>query len=156
MSMFGPNLRASVTPAVTAAAYSSGNVVGGLLVFSGMANKPGYGGIVQTVIVRDKAGQNVNYDLLLFDSALTATTVTNKSAVAVGGDDLAKCIGVVQLSGIVLGASSTMGVLTASGLGLAYRLNGTDALYGILVTRGAPTYTTGSDVSVDVIAMPDA
>ena len=158
MSMFGPNLRASVAQTVTAAAYSSGNAVGGKITFPTMTNRPGYGGIIQTVIVRDKAGQNVNYDLILFDADPSNTTVTDKAAVAVNTADLSKIIGVVQLSGIVLGAASTMGVLTASGVGLAYRINSTTGqdLYGILVTRGAPTYASASDVSVDVIAMPDA
>lgn len=158
MSMFGPNLRASVAQTVTAAAYSSGNAVGGLMTFANMANRDGYGGIVQTVIVRDKAGQNVNYDLILFDANPTNTTVTDKAAVAVNTADLSKIIGVVQLSGIVLGAASTMGVLTAAGVGLAYRIssNSNSNLYGILVTRGAPTYASTSDVTVDVVAMPDA
>jgi hypothetical protein len=150
----GSVLRAADTAAVTAAAYSAGNAVGALRTFSGMALASGLGGILQTVIVRDKAGQNVNYDLFLFDASPSSTTVTDKSAVAVNTADLAKIIGVVSLTGIVLGASSTTGVLTAAGLGLAYKLTSGTTIYGILVTRGAPTYTSTSDVSVELIALP--
>ena len=147
-------LRAADTAVVTAAAYSTGNAVGAKRTFTSMAASAGRGGVLQTVIVRDKAGQNVNYDLILFDADPSSTTVTDKAAVAVNTADLAKIIGVVQLSGIVLGASSTMGVLTASGLGLAYKITSGTTIYGILVTRGAPTYASTSDVSVELIALP--
>ena len=150
----GSVLRAADTAAVTAAAYSTGNAVGAKRTFSSMALASGLGGILQTVIVRDKAGQNVNYDLILFDADPTSTTITDKAAVAVNTADLAKIIGVVSLTGIVLGAAATMGVLTASGLGLAYKLTSGTTIYGILVTRGAPTYASTSDVSVELIALP--
>jgi hypothetical protein len=146
------------TPTVTVGTYASGNVVGGLLTFPNMVRSPGVGGLVQTVIVRDKAGQNVSYDLFLFDAA--PTTQTDKTAVALTAADLAKCIGVVSLSGAVLGAAATMGVLTATGLALAFKLPGgttppSPALYGILVTRGAPVYASTSDVSVELVVLPD-
>jgi hypothetical protein len=149
-------LRAADTAVVTASsAYASGNAVGAKRTFSSMARATGQGGLLQSVIVRDKAGQNVNYDLILFDADPTNTTVTDKSAVAVNTADLAKIIGVVQLSGIVLGASSTMGVLTAAGVGLAYKLTSGTTIYGILVTRGAPTYASTTDVSVELVSLPD-
>jgi hypothetical protein len=70
----GPgNLRAAQTPVVTSgAAYASGNAVGGLLTFAGMARIAGQGGVLQTALLRDKAGNNVPYDLFLFDAAPTA------------------------------------------------------------------------------------
>ena len=69
--------------------------------------------------------------------------------------DLAKCVGVVSFSGAALGAASTMGVITASGVGLAFRLTSGTSLSGILVTRGTPTYASTSDVSVDLLVLPD-
>src|SRR5262245_26643536 len=112
--------RAAATPTVTASsAYASGNADGGLLTFAGL---PG-AGVLQTVLLRDKAGQGVSYDLFLFDSAPAAPT--DKAALALSAADLAKCIGVVPRSGAALAAASTMAVLAAAGLGLAYRLNGT-------------------------------
>ncbi len=148
------NLRASQTPTVTAsAAYAAGNAVGGLLTFANVARAPGLGGIVQSVILKDKAAQNVPYDLFLFDAPPTAPT--DKTAVALSAADLARCIGVVPLSGAAFGAASTMGVLMAAGLGLACKLTSGTTIYGILVTRGTPTYASTSDVSVDLVALPD-
>ena len=151
----GPaTLRATQAPTITSgSAYAAGNAVGGLLTFSGMARVSGQGGVLQAAVLRDKAGQNVGYDLFLFDSAPTAPT--DKSAVALAAADLAKCVGVVSFSGAALGAASTMGVITASGVGLAFRLTSGTSLSGILVTRGTPTYASTSDVSVDLLVLPD-
>ena len=150
------NARATQTPAVTASsAYVAGNAVGGLLTFGNLVRANGLGGIVQSVVLKDKAAQNVSYDLFLFDAAPTAPT--DKTAVALAAADLAKCIGVVPLAGAAFGAASTMGVITAAGIGLAYKITTVYAasLYGILVTRGTPTYASTSDVSVDLVALPD-
>lgn len=150
------NLRCDATQTVTASsAYSSGNAVGGKITCTDMALAAGRGGIIQSVIVRDKAGQNVPYDLFVLDADPSATTVTDKSAVAINTADLAKVIGVVQTSGTILGAASTMGVSPAAGLGLAYKLSSGTSLYFILVTRGAPTYASTSDVTLSIVALPD-
>lgn len=148
-------LRATQAQTVTAALYAAGNQVGTKLTFASMARATGQGGVLQTAILRDKAGQNVAYDLFLFDADPTNTTFTDKTAAALNTADVAKLIGVVQFGGIALGAASTMGVLTAAGLGLAYKLTSGTSIFGMLVTRGAPTYASTSDVSVDLIALPD-
>lgn len=158
-------LRQSQTPTITSgSAYASGNIVGGLLTFSGLTNA-GQGGVLETVILRDKAGNSVNYDFFLFDAA--PTTQTDKTAAAFTSADLLKCIGTVPLAGIVLGASATQGIITVSGLGLGFALQPgltsggftsgslTPALYAYLVTRGTPIFSTTSDVSVDIITLPD-
>jgi hypothetical protein len=151
----GPlTLRATQAPTVTSgAAYAAGNVVGGLLAFAGMARAAAQGGVLQSALLRDKSGQNASYDLFLFDSA--PTVPTDKSALALAAADLARCVGVISFSGQALGAASTMGVQTVGGLGLAFKLASGTTLYGILVTRGTPTYAGTADVSVDLLTMPD-
>ena len=151
----GPiSIRVTSTQTVTAAAYSSGNCVGGKITFSNAVRVAGQGGVIAGVTIRDKAGQNVPYDLFLFDADPTNTTITDKIAVAINTADLAKVIGVVSLTGIVLGAASTMGVLT-NAPSLGFKLGSGTTMYGILVTRGAPTYASTSDVSIDLTILPD-
>lgn len=148
----------SVTSAqtVTAALYTAGNAVGGKITFSNAIRVAGSGGVIQTCVLLDKAGQNVPYDLLLLNADPSATTVTDKSAVALNTADLGKAIGTVPLYGVVLGASATMGIATSGGLGLAFKLPASSTtLYGILVTRGAPTYASTSDVSIGCVIQPD-
>lgn len=149
-------IRVTAAQTITASsAYSPGNAVGGLITFTNASRASGSGGIIQTVVIRDKAGQAGTYNLFLFDANPTATTVTDKSAVTINTADLAKVIAVIAPSGILLGAASTMGVITAGGLGTAFKLTSGTTMWGILVTRGTPTYASTSDVSVDVVILPD-
>jgi hypothetical protein len=151
----GPlTLRVSQAPTVSSGvAYAAGNVVGALLAFAGMARVAGQGGVLQSALLRDKSGQNASYDLFLFDAA--PATPSDRTAIALSAADLAKCVGVISFTGQALGAASIMGIQTVAGLGLAFKLTSGTTLYGILVTRGTPTYAGTADVSVDLVALPD-
>ena len=147
-------LRATASPVVTTgSAYAAGNAVGGLLVFAGLARVAGQGLVLQTALLRDRSGNAAAYDLFLFDGAPAAPA--DKAAVALSAADLAKCIAVVPLAGAALGAAAGMGVIAAGGLGLACRLASGTTLWGILVTRGTPTFAGAADLALDLVALPD-
>jgi hypothetical protein len=153
-------VRTSVTPVVTVGAYVAGNCVGGTLTFPAIRGALGaynpssvmaLGGMIQTAVLRDKSGNPGTYDLFLFDALPTAQT--DHAAVALVAADLAKCIGVVSFPATMkLGAAATIGVSMLSALEVEFVLQSGGNIYGVLVTRGTPTYASTSDVSVDVIA----
>lgn len=148
--------RQSQTPTVTTgSAYASGNVVGGLLTFGPLVRRESGGGILNTVILRDKSGQAGTYDLFLFDQNPTNSTFTDKSAVAINTADLSKVIGVLTIAAVKLGAASTMGVSTLNSANLSFKLTSGSTIWGVLVVRGTPTYAGASDVSVDLVVVPD-
>lgn len=142
---------------VTAALYATGNAVGGKISCANAVRGAGMGGIIQTVWVSDKAGQLVSYEFWPFSADPSATTVTDKTAIAINTADLAKVAGPpIAMSGTALGAVATMGITGFGGLGQAFKLSGTGTtLYGILVTRGAPTFASASDITVNVVILPD-
>ncbi len=141
-----PVLRSSAAAAVTAGAYASGDAVGALWTFSNIARVAGAGGRIDSAVLRDKSGNSVPYDLFLFDSQPTAPT--DKSAYAFGAD-LAKCIGSISFAGMVNGG--TPGLISVDGIAKAFELTSGMTLYGVLVARGAPTYASTSDVSIDLV-----
>lgn len=147
--------RCTASPAVTSgAAYSAGNCVGANFTFTNAAvRRDGGSGIINSVTLRDKAGQAGTYDLFLFDAA--PTTQTDKSAVALVAADLAKCVAVVTLAAVKLGAASTMGVSTLSSANTSFKLSSGSTLFGVLVARGTPTYASTSDISIDLVVIPD-
>lgn len=153
-------IQCSVAQTVTASsAYASGNVVGGKISCANAVRSGGLGGLIQTVWVSDKSGQIQPYEFWPFNSDPSATTVTNKSAIAINAADLSKVAAppiVIPSTATVLGATTTMGITGASGLATSFRLaDGNTTLYGILVTRGTPTYTSTSDVGVYLTIIPD-
>ncbi len=147
-----PTVRFNVTPTVTSgSAYASGNAVGALLSFgTGFLRVSGGGGILQSAVLFDKSGNNVSYDLFLFDSAPTAPT--DKAAYAIG-TDLAKAIGSISFAGMI--NAGTPGLINADGLGKAIKAASGTTLYGVLVTRGAPTYAGAADLAITLVFLPD-
>ena len=147
-----PTARANVAPTVTSgSAYASGNAVGGLLSFGpGFLRTAGGGGILQSAVLFDKSGNNVAYDLFLFDSAPTAPT--DKAAYAIG-TDLAKAIGSISFAGTVNGG--TPGLINADGIGKAIKAASGTTIWGVLVTRGAPTFSGTADLSITLNLLAD-
>lgn len=135
----------TVQQTVTAiSAYSSGNAVGGKITLASLLPAGSeYNCAITDIVLIDKAANVVPYELVFFDSDL-AGTVTDKTAFAVAAADLLKCIGHLSLGGLVsYGANG--GIITLSNI--YKRLVPLSAsAYAVLVTRGAPTYASTSDV----------
>lgn len=136
-----PVERFQVTPSVTAGAYSANDVVGGLLTFKGLR-----GGTLQSVTITDKAAQNVDYLLVLFDD--TPTGISDNATFAIADADLPKIIRRIDLT-----AASERQAFTDNAI---YALPGLDiplraqcaALSAFLITLGAPAYVSTSDITV--------
>jgi hypothetical protein len=133
---------ALTAPTVTAALYVTGNVLGtGVLSWAVPPT-----GVIQNVDVEVASTQTAPMDLVLFNDNPTATTFTDKAALAVNAADYRKVIGVIHLTD-----STSLGTPTcyqALGLGLAYKLPAGTTMYGCLVTRGAPTFAAATDIGI--------
>src|SRR5690349_8581215 len=81
-----------VVPTVQAAAYSSGNVIGGLLTFAGAARVAAGSGIIQTAMVSFTSGVQPSLDFVFFNASPTGSTITDKTAIAVANADVGKII----------------------------------------------------------------
>lgn len=151
---FGNNqITILVAQTVQAAAYSAGNAVGGLITFagaarvSGAAGAPGTSGLVQSASIYSKALQTTQFDLILFSSNPTGSTVTDKTAIDVVAADFDKILGVAHITDwTALGATRSMA--QAQNLAMPYALVSATSIYGALVCRGGPTFASTSDISV--------
>jgi len=130
--------------ATTAALYTAGNAVGGKFALPDIgAGHSQYRCAIVDVALIDKAAQAVVYELLLFGADLEGT-VTDKSAYVLAANDRAKSLGVLDLAGMKsYGAGG--GIISLSNIYKRLSLSGPTG-YGVLVTKGAPTYTGTSDI----------
>ena len=71
---------------VQAAAYATGELVGGKLTLAGPFIK--YGGLIESVIITDLAKQSIGKDVVIFDANPSNTTFTENSALAIADADL--------------------------------------------------------------------
>jgi hypothetical protein len=139
------------TPTVSAApAYTSGDVMGGLLTFATATRQAGGDGLIQSVTVHFKTAQTAPADFFWCNSnPLASTTLTDNAALAVNAADFAACRVVHVTDCTSMGASGPT-VCQAENLALPYGLATGTTGYGFLVTRGAPTLGSTSDVAVSV------
>lgn len=149
----------TVTPTISnGVAYTSGDYLGGLNTVANAARFSGGGGVITSVTVLDKTqAQRSAFDIVLFNSAITATT--DNGAWAVSDADMAKCIGVISvlttdyntafpgtpLNSVAFKPDTKTNTLPQA-MAIPYYCSGGTSLYVQLLVRGTPTYTSTSDL----------
>ena len=138
-----------------AAAYATGDLVGGLLNIGGIAGEvvgsgPSFGGgLIQSVVITDLAKQSITKDVVFFDTHPANTTFTENSALDIADADLVDVLGVVQVADWFAFNDNSIG----QALNLAIPFSDTP-LYAAIVERGAPTYASTSDLTIRVGILP--
>jgi len=140
-------VQTSATPVLAlGGAYTSGDNVGGLLLFTNAFVTPKVAGECRKAQITDAAAQAADMDLILFGDNPSASTFTDNAAQAIAAADRSKIIAIVSITTHC----------TLSGSSISYRSSIADAvrstcggnLYGCLVTRSTPTYVGASDLTV--------
>lgn len=146
--MAGHGFDVPVAPAVTAGAYSAGDIVGGLLTFNiGDGNNSVV--LVTGVTVAVKAAVTSALKLYLFSADPTSTTKTDNAAYSLNAADVFKLIDVLDLSGVTVTDHGTPNTYSANGLNVVCGTDrGTNAIYGLLVDGTGWTLTSTSDIQV--------
>lgn len=145
--------RIAVTPTVsTTPAYTAKDAVGGLMTFSNAVRASGGSGLLYAVQVVDKGQQMKDLDLVLFDRSITAPT--DNSIFNPSDTELTEAVGTVRISSGDYADFNNNSVATVANVGIEFVLNGTD-LFGVLVARGTPTYTSTTDIVVTLTILQD-
>jgi len=145
-------LRASGTPLITVTPYVANGTVGNVIEFTNMARVLGGGGILQTALVNDDAGQNALLELWLFNQTFTPTADTIQFVISEG--DMDNRIAVIDFAAGTYKDGGTVSGATRGGLGIAYTLTGT-SMFGVFVTRGTPDYVATDDLTAILVTIPD-
>lgn len=140
----------SVTPVMaTAGAYASGDAVGTKMGFANALRIVGGTGVLKSVKVSDKAKQNATLDLILFRSDPTAS-VTDNQPFDPNDADIVDIVAAVQISTWYSFNDNSYGQAECA-IGIA---SDSRDLFGVLVSRGTPTYANG-DLQVTIDILPD-
>lgn len=145
----GTTVVVTVAPTVTAAAYSAGQCVGGLLTFTGAARSGGPGsGLVQSAVISDVSGQDSAIDIVLFNQNPSGSTFTDHATCTIANADLPKIAGVIAVSDCHLLGASAPGVCQGQQQALPFGLGGGNTtLWAVNIARGTPTYTATTNLS---------
>lgn len=138
-------VRVAQTPTISAGAvYAAKDVVGTLLTFAGAARFNGGSGRIVSLQIVDKDQERANMDLVLFDAA--PTVASDNSPFDPTDAELLTCVGWIPIGSGFYSDFTDNSVMHVD-LDLSYVLAGT-SMYGVLVARSAPTYTSTTDLVV--------
>lgn len=146
----------SVTPTIqTAGAYTTGYCLGSKLTIASATRIAAGSGTIQSISLADKAKQSIAADVILFDSDPSGSTFTDNAAATVVDADLLKILGFVSLVAGDYVAFADNSVAMKANLNIGFKLASGSSLYAVLVTRGAPTYVSVSDLVLKVAIQQD-
>ena len=155
-SVGGHTAVVTVTPTITAGTYSAGYLVGGLMTVANAARVAAGKGTIQSVVLTDKAKQDMPIDIIFFQTNLPNSTLTDHVALTIHDTDLLACIGVVKIlaSDYSDFADNSVASKTSQGLPFAAAA-GSTTIYAVAVARDAPVYASTSDLQFKFKIYPD-
>jgi len=140
--------RFSLTPTVTSGGggYAANDVIGGRLFLPSLAPPPGIW--LRTIVIADKAAQNVDYVLTFFDAA--PTTIADNDAITTLNDaDPSKIIHEQIIDAATYRRTYTANSIhRVSGLDVPLLSNASGDLYAFLWTTSTPTYGSVGDINL--------
>jgi len=144
-----------LTPSTVA--YTAGDVVGNLLTFTDIVPGDFGGGTLTGAELIDTSTVIASIDLLLFDSIPDSTNYdSDNAALDIADTDLARAIGVISFSSADVKQFADNQIYFVSGGSQGIYLNDDNELYGALVARSAPSYSSGETLMVKLHIQRDA
>lgn len=143
----------SVTPTVTATAYNATtkNSVGGKQTLANAVGTSGGIAILQSVMVTDKANQKAPLTIILFDSDPSAGTYTDNGQVNLS-TDISKVIRRINVTAgdyeTIDNSGTDYAIAEIAPISKLVKAASGTSLYAVILTTGAPTYTSTSDLTV--------
>lgn len=135
-------------PTVTASsAYTAGDAVGGKISFKVFGDS----GFLYKLTLQDEDKNAVEYDLLLFNADFTHPGDGNAATVAAA--DMSKLVGVINVPSDSFHDFDSVHIATITTQVLPYNTPSIGGLFGMLVTRGTPTYTGTDHVIIKLTAL---
>lgn len=147
-SIIGRTSNPSITPTITAGAYTAGFEIGGLMTFAvGGAGS----GILESITVTCKSVQTTSLYLNIFDVNPTSSTWTDHTAPAINSADTFSLMA-SYLLGSPYSGLGTHTVWSLDAIGASFV---GPNLYGVLVAVSTPTFASTTDIRVKLGIVDD-
>lgn len=145
---------ATATPTISTSAYTSGYQMGGILTFANMVRVSGSTAVMMSVQIVDGSKQNAQLSLFLFNASPTITSSDQQAFAMTTANLKSQCIGTVEIAATNYSSLSANSIATVAAIAMPYKLAAT-SLFGVLVSRGTPTYASSSDIQITMEALQD-
>lgn len=156
-SAIGAHISVPTTPTVQAAAYASGNAIGGLQTISLWRSTSFSSGKIDNISIASKGGSTQGLTVYLFNTTPSGSTCTDKTAFSLAAADVSKMVAAApivmtpQLMGIgsTVTFASVAPTLTASNAAVSTNI------FMCVVVNGAVTPASTTDLVITVAASQD-
>ena len=143
---------ATVTPTITAGAYSANDAVGGQMEFVDICTASSNIAKLKNVVITDKGAQDAKLYLVLFSEDFTATA--DNAEFDPSDSDLLNVVAVIEIAATDYFdfKDNSVAIKTISGSPAVELVEGGTSLYGqLMVETSTPTYTSTSDLQVTLV-----
>jgi len=141
----------SAIPALSLAAYTAEDCVGGLLTFANAASVYASEGVIKRITVIDADKEKAAGKLYFFNADPSSAVDTDAASFLPAAADLAKLIGVKAIAAADF-VDSTSDSVAVYEMDMAFVLAAAGtSLFAVFVCDGTPTYTAATDLTIKLI-----
>lgn len=140
-----------VTPTVDTSAYTSGDHLGSLMTIEGVNAGGAHLGVLEGVVIVDKAKQSSAINILLFDESPTIASSDNGTVNISDAEMADKSIGHIAIAAADYVALSANSVACKRDLRQHIKPIKDSKIYALMVSGGTPTYGAASDLVLKFI-----
>lgn len=144
-------------PTIVPAAYASGDVIDGVKTLTNAFQDTGGSGILQSMVVTDKANLKKGFDVLFFSQAPDNSVGADNNAYGLHDDDCQYLLGRLSVTSadyVSSGTNNAEATFKNIGLGLHAKAGAKD-LVALVVCRENATYVTASDLRIKLCILQD-
>lgn len=138
----------AVTPTITAGAYVANDIVGAIQTITDAARTSGKETILQSIVIKDLAKQDVEMVLWFFDRNPVNGTYTDNIPLDIHDTDFGFLVGKVKITADDYDDAADNSAATKCNIGLMMTPSGGANLYCVMQTTEAPTYAGTSDLTI--------
>jgi len=133
-------------PTTAAGAYAAGDVVGTLMTISNAVRAAGLSGVIENIVINDKANVISNLDLVIFKEIPSSSTFTDNAAYTVDVADWDKIAAAVNVDNVYAAAGNRTNQYCPPA-GIPF-IGVATSIYAVLVCRTAFTLASATDLKL--------
>lgn len=141
------------TAVSTTPAYGDGDAVGGKRTFANALSAVGTG-ILESIMLLDRANQKPGLEIYIFDADPTNATITDNTAFAFSTDDL-KVLARISVSVADWVTHNGKATACIKGLGVALKSAGTSLYAAVVLNGSTPTFAATTDFQMILSILQD-
>lgn len=144
----------TAVPTTAAGTYAAGDVIGTLMTISNAVRFSGGSGVIENIVINDKANAVVNVDLILFSANPSSSTFTDNGAYTVNAADWDKVMAAANIDNS-FAAAGNKSLQYCPPAGIPFVAVGSTDIYAVLVARTSIVLASATDIKLALTIRQD-